>query len=156
MDLSCAAFSDAGQFIAAAYHNCPSILEGCVRHCGDNPTGATAAQQDSEVVHIYPALVPAECCLLMFTVTGQLPDCEALGVTCYAKERKKQKVLGNFLFCKFVSRSLLLPTVLVMPECTSQIPEHCTVHHHMYLLIARCELAVLASQLTKQQMCLPS
>ena len=93
VDLACCAFSDSGKYIDAAHCVQPSMLQGAVRHCGDNPVGATAADQDTEIVHVYPALVPEDCCLLMFIITGELlPDCEALTVTSYAKERKKGKV----------------------------------------------------------------
>ena len=92
VDLSCSAFSKHGNFMEAAFHSCPSILSGSVRHCGDNPTGSTSPDHDSEIVHVYPALIPEECCLLMFTVTGDLSSSSTLAVSCYAKEKKKSKV----------------------------------------------------------------
>jgi stress response protein SCP2 len=93
VDLACCAFSDEGQLIDAAYHSQTSALGGAVRHCGDNALGARWPTEDSEVIHVVPALVPEHCCLLMFTLSSEdLHHCEALVVTCYAKERGKEKV----------------------------------------------------------------
>ena len=92
-DLSCALFSTQGALLDAAYHASPSALGGCVRHCGSNPVGASNADEDSEVIHAFPALVPEQCCLMVFTAGGiGIQSCSSLSMTVHAKERKKAKV----------------------------------------------------------------
>lgn len=93
IDLSCVAYSTSGKVLDAAYYcNC-SALGGAMRHCGDNTVGSPSPGEDSEVIHVIPALVPEDCCLLMFTVSGVgLPSCSPLTLTTYAKEKKKAKV----------------------------------------------------------------
>jgi stress response protein SCP2 len=94
VDLSCALFSTQGSLLDVAYHACPSALGGSVRHCGSNPVGASHPDEDSELIHVFPALVPEKCCLMVFTAGGiNIQSCNTLSITVYAKERKKSKVL---------------------------------------------------------------
>lgn len=95
VDLACCAFSDSGSLMDAAYHSTPSAMAGAVRHCGNNPSGSLTASEDSEIVHVYPALLPQECCVLFFTLSttqNKLEDCVALTLTVHSKDRKKDKV----------------------------------------------------------------
>lgn len=93
IDLACALFSTQGALLDVAYHASPSALGGSVRHCGSNPVGASHGDEDSEIVHAFPALVPAECCLMVFTASGiNIHGCSTLSMTVHAKERKKAKV----------------------------------------------------------------
>lgn len=104
VDLSCALFSTQGVLLDAAYHASPSALGGCVRHCGSNPVGASNADEDSEVIHAFPALVPEQCCLMVFTAGGiNIQRCNTLSMTVHAKERKKAKVSQTPFGTKLIS-----------------------------------------------------
>jgi stress response protein SCP2 len=107
VDLACALFSTSGSIIDVAYHGNASALGGAIRHCGNNPVGSSHADDDSEVIHAFPALVPEDCCIMIFTVGGHnIQSCNSLSMTCYTKERKKAKVSLFRILRPFQSASL--------------------------------------------------
>lgn len=93
IDLSGAMFASDGRLLDAAYYGNPSALGGAIRHCGSNPMGSMHPDEESEIIHAFPALIPEDCCIMIFVVGGeQVSSCSSLTVTVHAKERKKGKV----------------------------------------------------------------
>lgn len=86
-------FGSDGRLLDASYFGNPSALDGAIRHCGSNPIGAMHPDEESEIIHAFPALIPEECSIMVFVVGGeQVSSCGTLTLTVHAKERKKGKV----------------------------------------------------------------
>ena len=93
VDLSGIMFASDGTLLDASYYGNPSALDGALRHCGTNTVGSVHQDDESEVIHAFPALIPEQCCIMVFVVGGeQVSSCSTLTLTVHSKERKKGKV----------------------------------------------------------------
>eukprot|EP00892_Ulva_mutabilis_P001149 jgi/Ulvmu1/11034/UM007_0215.1 len=101
VDLSGVMFASDGRLVDAVYYGNPSAANGALRHCGSNPVGSTHPDDESEIIHAFPALIPEDCDILVFVVGGeQVSSCSTLSLAVHAKERKKGKeavVRGDIL-----------------------------------------------------------
>lgn len=89
-------FGSDGSLVDAAYYGNPSALNGALRHCGSNPVGSVHPDDESEIIHAYPALIPEHCDIMVFVVGGErLSSCSTVTLTVHSKERKKAKVKGS-------------------------------------------------------------